>query len=112
MINVLLFNVQVVIASVAFGMGINCVGVTKIIHYSPPDSTDSYIQQIGRGGHDGQSYISLLLWSPTLNCYADDDMKDYCLNSTSCRRDFLFNDYDNYTNNAKSKCCCCDVWCN
>ena len=90
-------------------MGINCVGVTKIFHYGPPQDLDSYIQETGRGGREGQDFMAALLWSPLLNVHSDDAMVDYCLNTTKCRRDVMFSNYDNYTNNARSLCNCCDV---
>ena len=90
-------------------MGVNCIGVTKVIHLGPPEDIDSYIQQVGRGGRDGEPYYALLLWSPILNKFSEDNIVDYCLNTTQCRRDFLFNGYDNYENNTITKCKCCDT---
>ena len=55
-----------VVCTIAFGMGVNCIGVTKVIHLGPPEDIDSYIQQVGRGGRDGEPYYALLLWSPIL----------------------------------------------
>ena len=40
-------------ATVAFGMGIDCAHIRQIIHVGLPDDIRSYIQEIGSGGRDG-----------------------------------------------------------
>ena len=44
----------VVIATVAFGMGVNCPDVRQIIHWGVPEDTEIYIQESGRAGRDGK----------------------------------------------------------
>lgn len=41
----------VVIATVAFGMGIDCHDVTQVVHTLPPPDVESYVQETGRAGH-------------------------------------------------------------
>jgi ATP-dependent DNA helicase Q4 len=46
-------RIRVVVATVAFGMGINLHAVKGIVHASLPRSVEEYVQQVGRAGRDG-----------------------------------------------------------
>ena len=52
---------RIVCATVVFCMGINCPDVHVIIHLSPPDDIDSYIQETGRAGRHGSLSKAILL---------------------------------------------------
>jgi ATP-dependent DNA helicase RecQ len=57
-------KLEVVVATNAFGMGIDRADVRAVVHLAPPSSIEAYYQEVGRAGRDGEEALGALLVSP------------------------------------------------
>ena len=72
---------RVVIATTAFGLGIDCPDVCYVINFGLPSDIESYVQETGRAGRDSlPSLATLVKKKTTSGRFVDKPMKDYANN--------------------------------
>lgn len=61
--------IRALIATIAYGMGINRKGIKDVIHYGPPQNLERYLQESGRAGRSAHSQCRAVINS-VLQCHA------------------------------------------
>lgn len=56
-------DIDIVVATSAFGLGVDAPGVRGVVHLCVPESVDRLYQEVGRGGRDGDASVAMVLWT-------------------------------------------------
>ena len=102
-------HLRVLIATIAFGMGINSLGVRRVIHFGPSKTIEAYVQESGRCGRGGQKSYAILLYNSITLRAADESMKAYINNKSVCRRETMLKHFDSDVLPVPSGHLCCDI---
>jgi ATP-dependent DNA helicase RecQ len=82
-------TLPVVVATNAFGMGIDKADLRFVVHYDIPGSLEAYYQEVGRGGRDGKPAACLLLFN-----YADTFTQEFFIDGSYPPRDMIERTYE------------------
>ena len=102
-------KLRLVIATTAFGMGVDCQDISRVMHYGAPSTLEEYIQEMGRAGRNGKPARGEL-YVKGRKKYITYDMKRYIENFSECRRKLLFQKFLMYSESMDPLgCACCDI---
>ena len=104
-------NLRLIIATTAFGLGVDCRDITRVINWGVPNSLEELVQETGRADRNGSQSEAILYYGKGAHQHICNQVKQYGENKTNCRRtllfkNFLFSDLDKQSIVA---CKCCDL---
>ena len=100
-------TIRLLIATIAFGMGVDCRGVHRVIHFGPSKNVEAYVQETGRAGRDGNQSIAYVLYHGVMLSHVDAHMKSF-IKTEECRRKMLMNHFESVSLYPEQPHLCCD----
>jgi len=104
-------NLRLIIATTAFGLGVDCRDITRIINWGAPNSLEELVQETGRAGRNSNEAEAILYYGKGAITHISKSVKNYGENLSHCRRTLLFKDFL-FSDVEKSDiiaCRCCDL---
>ena len=101
-------HIRILIATIAFGMGVNCKNVSRTVHFGPSKNIEHFVQESGRAGRAGQQSSCVILFNGVLSANSEQDMKEFLL-SADCRRKSLMYHFGGSHQVSIEGHLCCDV---
>ena len=101
-------HIRISIATIAFGMGVNCKNVQSVIHFGPSKNIECYVQESGRAGRNGNQSTCIVLYHGMLLSQCSQEMKELVLDGEECRRKVLMSTFGYDCPVAEPKHICCD----
>ncbi|CAD7943698.1 unnamed protein product, partial [Amoebophrya sp. A25] len=80
---------QIIVATSAFGMGVDKRDIRQVFHWGPPRTVEAYVQESGRGGRDGNPCTCKIFWGHGDFYRRTPALQDFCKNETECRQHIL-----------------------
>ena len=88
-------SVRVLLAPIAYGMGINCKDVKVVLHYGPSYNLETYLQESGRAGRNVSATCkAVMIYSSLMMKYCEEEIKTYARDSSKCRRKMLLESFE------------------
>ncbi len=91
-------RIKVMVATNAFGMGIDKSDISYVVHYNMPASIENYYQEAGRAGRDGSDAICLLLYQKR-----DYHIQEFLIDKAEKNPDISDEDFERIKENEKEK---------
>ena len=103
-------TLRLLIATTAFGLGVDCPDIERVVNYGSPRTLEELVQESGRAGRDGRQAEAVLYPRKIGKKASTSAMEEYEKNNEQCQRKKLFKEFlfSSEHNQLVKACECCD----